>query len=304
MTKRFGERLAFDDVSFKVGAGEVFGFLGPNGAGKTTMVRTLGTLLRPSAGTAQVAGLTLSEENAQAIRERIAIMPESPGLYLRLTVYENLEYFAGLYGLRSPRERIRAVLDRVDLGSRARDPAGMLSKGLRQRVSLARALLNEPDVLFLDEPSAGLDPVATRDLHELISSLRQRDVTVFLTTHRLEEAEALCDRVGILNTRLVGVGTPQELRLQAFSRELRVQTAGPLASPGPLLSSISGVVRWRLDDDGRYLLTVDDPARVAPEAARALVGVGADIIEIAEVRKTLEDVFVRMVKGQGQPNEA
>src|SRR5690348_15439900 len=149
--KRFGDRVAFDDVSFEVGYGEVFGFLGPNGAGKTTTVRTLGTLIAPSSGTATIAGIRLTADNGPLIRSRISIMPESPGLYQRLTVMENLQCFAGLYELDDVRGRIARALRAVNLTDRAGDQCGALSKGLRQRVALARALLNEPAVLFLDE---------------------------------------------------------------------------------------------------------------------------------------------------------
>jgi ABC-2 type transport system ATP-binding protein len=208
LTKRFGDRVAFDDVSFEVGYGEVFGFLGPNGAGKTTTVRTLGTLIAPSSGSAIVAGIPVTAKNGPAIRARISLMPESPGLYLRLTVAENLKCFAGLYQLADARYRIDRALQAVNLTDRANDLCGSLSKGLRQRVALARALLNDPAVLFLDEPTSGLDPVATREVHDLIASLRERGVTIFLTTHRLEEAERLCHRVAILNTTLRLVAGP------------------------------------------------------------------------------------------------
>jgi ABC-2 type transport system ATP-binding protein len=174
LTKRFGGRVAVDDVSFEVGYGEVFGFLGPNGAGKTTTVRTLGTLLVPTSGSATVAGIQLSAAAGPQIRARISIMPESPGLYLRLTVAENLECFAGLYELHDARARIDRALRAVNLVERANDPCGSLSKGLRQRVALARALLNDPAVLFLDEPTSGLDPVAAHEVHELIAGLRER----------------------------------------------------------------------------------------------------------------------------------
>src|SRR5579875_2605021 len=165
LTRRFGGRTAVDGLSLTVAKGEVFGFLGPNGAGKSTTVRMLGTLIRPSSGSATVAGLRLSPENGPEIRTRISIMPESPGLYLRLTVAENLECFAGLYGLSGPGDRIRRALEAVGLADRAGDVCGSLSKGLRQRVALARAVLNDPAVLFLDEPTSGLDPVAAREVH-------------------------------------------------------------------------------------------------------------------------------------------
>ncbi|MFZ0172123.1 MAG: ABC transporter ATP-binding protein, partial [Acidimicrobiales bacterium] len=188
LSKRFGERTAFSDVSFEVAYGEVFGFLGPNGAGKTTIVRTLGTLIAPTSGAATVAGIPLSPENGVDIRQHISIMPESPGLYLRLTVTENLEYFAGLYGLHQAGTRIKNALAAVNLADRAADLCGGLSKGLRQRVGLARTLLSDPTIMFLDEPTSGLDPVAALEVHNLISGLRQKGVTIFLTTHRLEEA--------------------------------------------------------------------------------------------------------------------
>ncbi|MGI8449097.1 MAG: ABC transporter ATP-binding protein [Streptosporangiaceae bacterium] len=231
LTKVFGGRTAVSDVSFSVAAGEVFGFLGPNGAGKTTTVRSLGTLIAPTSGSAIVAGIPLSPKNGPAIRSRISIMPESPGLYLRLTVMENLQCFAGLYELDDVRGRLGRALRAVNLEDRARELCGSLSKGLRQRVALARALLNDPAVLFLDEPTSGLDPVATREVHDLIASLRDQGVTIFLTTHRLEEAERLCDRVAILNTTLRLIGRPDELRKQLFRRSVDVRLRAPIDDP-------------------------------------------------------------------------
>lgn len=294
LSKRFGERVAFDDVSFDVGYGEVFGFLGPNGAGKTTTVRTLGTLLAPTSGSATVAGIELRPENGVTIRSRISIMPESPGLYLRLTVTENLECFAGLYELDDVRGRIDRALRAVNLADRAGDQCGSLSKGLRQRVALARALLNDPAVLFLDEPTSGLDPVASREVHGLIASLRERGVTIFLTTHRLEEAERLCHRVAILNTTLRLIGRPEELRQQLFKRSLDVRVRAPLENPDVVLGSTPGVERWAQGPSG-YTLVVSDPETAAPEVARALVGAGADILSLAESRHSLEDVYLEMI---------
>ncbi|MFZ1995167.1 MAG: ABC transporter ATP-binding protein [Solirubrobacteraceae bacterium] len=294
LSKRFGERVAFEDVSFEVGYGEVFGFLGPNGAGKTTTVRTLGTLISPSSGSATVAGIPLSAANGPAIRARISIMPESPGLYLRLTVMENLECFAGLYELGHIRGRIERALRAVNLADRAGDPCGSLSKGLRQRVALARALLNDPAVLFLDEPTAGLDPVASREVHELIVSLRDQGVTIFLTTHRLEEAERLCHRVAILNTTLRLLGRPDELRDQLFTNRLEVALRAHLGEPELVFDSLPGVEGWEKLPTG-YALAVSDPERAAPAVARALVAADADILSIAESRHSLEDVYLELI---------
>ncbi len=294
LSKRFGSRAAFDDVSFEVGYGEVFGFLGPNGAGKTTTVRTLGTLIAPTSGSAIVAGIPLSAENGPAIRARISIMPESPGLYLRLTLAENLQCFAALYELDDVRGRIERALRAVNLLDRAGDPCGSLSKGLRQRAALARALLNDPAVLFLDEPTSGLDPVATREVHELIGSLRERGVTIFLTTHRLEEAERLCHRVAILNTTLRLIGRPAELRERLFNKTLDVQTRVPLPDPAATFD-LPAVKGWERSPSGGYELAVSDTEIAAPAVARALVDAGADILSIAESRHSLEDVYLELI---------
>ncbi len=295
LSKRFGDRMAFDDVSFVVERGEVFGFLGPNGAGKTTTVRTLGTLIAPTSGSATVAGLPLTPKNGVQIRQRISIMPESPGLYLRLTVTENLECFAGLYALPDPRQRIERALRAVNLAGRANDPCGKLSKGLRQRVSLARALLNDAEVLFLDEPTSGLDPVAAHEVHDLIDGLRQRGVTIFLTTHRLEEAERLCDRVALLNTTLRAIGRPDELREQLFAKTLTVRTLTPLPEPDRVFGGLPAVASWRQDGPATYMLTVSDLAVAAPAVTRALVAAGADVLSIAESQHTLEDVYLELI---------
>ena len=303
LTKRFGGRIAFEDVTFEVGSGEVFGFLGPNGAGKTTTVRTLGTLVAPTSGSATVAGIPLTPANGVEIRRRIAIMPESPGLYLRLSVLENLECFADLYEVRTASDRIGQALQAVNLTGRAREVCGALSKGLRQRVALARVLLSDPEILFLDEPTSGLDPVAAHEVHELIDGLRQRGVTIFLTTHRLAEAERLCDRVAILNTTLLIVGRPGELHDRFFTPTLTITTAAPLPDPGRVFAGLPSVDSWRQDQprdqqrDGpaRYVLVVSDAAVAAPTVTRALVAAGADVLSIGESTHSLEDVYLQLV---------
>jgi ABC-2 type transport system ATP-binding protein len=295
LSKRFGERVAFEDVSFQIDYGEVFGLLGPNGAGKTTTVRTLGTLIAPTAGSAEITGIPLTAENGVEIRRRISIMPESPGLYLRLSVSENLKCFADLYGVHDPADRIDQVLQAVKLAERSNDACGILSKGLRQRVALARALLSDPRVLFLDEPTSGLDPAAARDVHDLIDGLRQRGVTIILTTHRLGEAERLCDRVGILNRTLLTVGRPDELRDRLFAKTLTVKTLAPLAKPGRVFDGIPGLDSWRSDGESTYVLAVSNPQAAAPAVARALVATDADVLSLAESRHTLEDVYLELI---------
>jgi ABC-2 type transport system ATP-binding protein len=295
LSKRFEERVAFQDVSFEIAHGEVFGFLGPNGAGKTTTVRTLGTLIAPTTGEATVAGVPLTPENGVEIRRRIAIMPETPGLWLRLSVRENLECFADLYDVPDADARIERALAAVTLTDRAGDACGTLSKGLRQRVALARALLSDPEVLFLDEPTAGLDPVATRDVHELIASLGRSGVTIFLTTHRLEEAERLCNRVAILNTTLRTIGRPDELRDRLFAKTLTARTLAPLPAPDDVFGGLSGVEGWRQDGPAGYVLAVSDATVAAPAVTRALVAAGADVVSISESRQSLEDIYLELI---------
>jgi len=295
--KKFGAKTAFADVSFEIGQGEVFGFLGPNGAGKTTTVRTLGTLIAPTSGQAVVAGLPLTPANGAEIRRRIAIVSESPGLYQRLSVQENMECFAALYGTADPRNRITKALETVRLADRAGDLCGALSKGLRQRVALARALLSDPVLLFLDEPTSGLDPVAAHEVLQLIEGLRRDGVTIFLTTHQLDEAEQLCDRVAILNTTLRTIGRPAELRDQLFTKTLAVTLAAPLTAPDAVFGAVSGVESVTASADASYLLTVSDIAVAAPAVTRALVAASADVLSIGESRHSLEDVYLELIGG-------
>jgi ABC-2 type transport system ATP-binding protein len=304
LTKRFGERTAFSDISFEVGHGEVFGFLGPNGAGKTTMVRTLGTLIEPTSGTAVVAGIELTKANGVKIRQRIAVMPEAPGLYLRLTLQENLEYSASLYGLTQPDTRIKQALESVHLGDRANQVCGGLSKGQRQRAALARTLLSDPMIMFLDEPTSGLDPVAALEVNNLILELRAKGVTIFLTTHRLEEAEKLCDRVAFLDTTLRTVGRPQELRERLFEKQLVVKTVEPLADPDQVFTGLGAVSTWRSDEPGSYVLTVADPAVAAPQVTRALLDAGANVLSLTQTQHSLEDVYLKLMDPDDEGSES
>jgi ABC-2 type transport system ATP-binding protein len=225
-------------------------------------------------------------------------VPESPGLYQRLSVRENLECFADMYGTADPRERIARSLAAVNLADRANDLCGALSKGLRQRVALARALLSDPVLLFLDEPTSGLDPVATLEVLALIEGLRRDGVTIFLTTHRLDEAERLCDRVAILNTTLRMTGRPADLRDRLFAKTLVVAVASPLPAPDDVFTGVAGVQGFAVEDDGSYRLTVSDPAVAAPAVTRALVSAGADVLQIGESEHSLEDVYLELIGDQ------
>ncbi len=246
-----------------------------------------------------MAGVPLGSGNEREIRRRVSVLTETPGLYLKLSVRDNLEYFAGLYGLAMRRagERIEECAAAVGIADRLGDLAGSLSRGLRQRAALARALLPDPAVLFLDEPTTGLDPAAAAGVREIVSGLRRRGTTVFLTTHRLDEAERLCDRVAIVSTRLVSIGTPAEL-IARFSGLLEVRLREPLQDPGTVFGVVDGIRSW---ENGRgagvYLVDVADRDEGAANIARAVVGAGASLIRLSAADASLEDAYLELLNG-------
>ncbi|ACU53982.1 ABC transporter related [Acidimicrobium ferrooxidans DSM 10331] len=302
LTKRFGDRVAFESVTLRVDRGEVFGLLGPNGAGKTTLVRTCATLVRPSEGRARVLGIDLEASNGPEIRRRIAVMPEAPGLYGNLSVVENLRLFARLYGVHDVDRAIREALDAVDLSSRRDDACRALSKGLRQRVAIARTLLGQPELIFLDEPTSGLDPVAARDVLELIASLRAQGRTVLITTHRLDEAERVCDRVAILRQRLLAVGKPGELGLGS-QRSLVVRVGGAAEDAKAHLAPVVEAAHVVVTDEHTLRIDGAEPDELAPVVAEALVHAGDRLLELASPRERLEEVYLELVGGETKESD-
>src|SRR5512139_1875480 len=224
LTKRFGENTAVDGLDLQVNEGEVFGFLGPNGAGKTTTVRLLTSLIAPTGGKAWVNGLELGKDD-EKIRAGVGILTESPGLYERLSALYNLQVFAELYGCKDAKGQAEKYLRLLDLWDRRDTEAGTFSKGMKQKLAIARALLHEPPVVFLDEPTAALDPESSKTVRDFIETLRGQGRTIFLCTHNLDEAERLCDRIGVFKQRLIAVDTPETLRRQLFGRQTVVHLA-------------------------------------------------------------------------------
>jgi ABC-2 type transport system ATP-binding protein len=294
LTKRFGARLAVEDLTLEVPGG-ILVLLGPNGAGKTTTVRLLLGLLRPTAGGAEVAGLPIDGEGP-ALRRACGLLPEAPGLYERLSALENLRFFGRLYGLSRAEAdaRSRPLLERFDLWARRDDPAGALSKGMRQKVALVRALFHDPRVLFLDEPTSGLDPESARGFRELILELRGGGRTVVVCTHNLDEAERLADWVAIVRTRLLHFQDGASLREGRGSRRLRVRVRGAGAAHEQALRPLAPGGALRRDGDW-LSLDVADAAGVAPEAVRRLVAAGADVVEVLLERESLESLYLRTV---------
>lgn len=297
LTKSFNGKLAVDDLNLEVLRGEIFGFLGPNGAGKTTTVRMLTTLIAPTMGAAWINGRRIGAEN-QAVRALVGVLTEAPGLYPRLTAVENLGVFAGLHGVTDAHGQIVKYLTLLDLWDRRDEPVGRFSKGMQQKLAIARALLHEPLVLFLDEPTAALDPEAARIVRDFIATLRGEGRTIFICTHNLDEADRLCDRVGVIRQRLIRVDTPANLRQGLYGHSVRVRLAN--VTPG-LQDTVAKLpfVRGVTPLNGGLRVAMDRPEDHNPTLVRALVAAGAAVQYIEEEEHSLEQVYFDLLR-EGQ----
>lgn len=288
------ELVAVDDLSLEVESGEVFGFLGPNGAGKTTTVRMLTGLIRPSSGSAQVAGFELGEDDTN-IRRNVGILTESPGMYERLTAEKNLTIFANLYDVPNIEKSVNKYLSMLDLWERRHDAVGSFSKGMRQKLAVARALIHEPQILFLDEPTTGLDPEASKTVRDFVEELKNEGRTIFMTTHNLDEAERLCDRVGIFQQRLLTVDSPSNLREKMFGRKVVFHLSEVKPEWIDLVTNIAGAGNVEAVDN-KLVISLQDPEASNPEIIKALVIAGAQLQFVGEIRHSLEQIYLEMVK--------
>ena len=292
LTRRFGERTAVDGLTLRVAAGEVYALLGPNGAGKTTTVRLLCCLLRPTAGTARVLGLDVRQQ-APAVRASVGLLTEAPGLYDRLSARQTLLFFAELYEVPRPQARVDEYLELLGLAAHADAPTATLSKGMKQKVALARALLHDPPVLFLDEPTAGLDVPTQRLVRELIARLRDERRAVVLTTHNLDEAERLADRVGVLAGRLLAEGSPAELRRRTRARRVRLAVEEATAAVLAAARGVAGVEAVEVAG-GELVAEVAEVERATPDIVAAVVAAGGRILAVVPERPRLEEVYLQL----------
>ena len=299
LTKKFGSVTAVDSVTLHVDDGEVFGFLGPNGAGKTTTVRMMACLVSKSSGRATIGDYEIASKADQPkIRKMVGLLTENVGLYEELSAYDNLDFYGRFYklGEQKRKERIEYLLKLLELWDKKDASAGTFSKGMKQKLAIARSLIHDPEVLFLDEPTANLDPEASKTVRDFILELKKERRTIFLNTHLLDEAERICDRVAILKTKLLTIGSPDELRHSLIGRRVKVQLQHV---DDAVISSVKKM-GYQVGEATANSIVIDlkDPEEENPAILRSIQGAGGKIVYVTEVGSSLEDVYLKLVKGE------
>jgi len=301
LTRKFGSLTAVDNLTLSVEKGEIFGLLGPNGAGKTTTVRMLCCLISTTSGSAKIAGYEIGkEENALRIRKIIGLVPDNVGLYESLTAYENLDYYGTLYRRTDAqrRESNEYFLKLLGLWEKRDVLAGAFSKGMKQKLAIARALVHDPEILFMDEPTANLDPESAKTVREFIRELKKQKKTIFLNTHNLDEAQRLCDRIGILNTKLMAVGTPEELEHSVHGKKTVIQLRAVTDAVLNALKKL-GVKNLVVETD-RVTVDVTKPEEENPDMVDAVVAAGGRIEAVNVLSSTLEEAYLKLVRESTQ----
>ena len=297
LTKKFGDLTAVDEVTLRVEEGEVFGFLGPNGAGKTTTVRMLCCLISKTSGTARIEGFEVGNNaDSLKIRKLIGLVPDNVGLYDSLSAYDNLDFYGKLYDCTEAqrKENIQRFLKMLGLWEKKDVAAGTFSKGMKQKLALARALIHDPKVLFMDEPTANLDPESSKTVRDFILDLKKEKRTIFLNTHNLDEAQKVCDKIAILNTKLMAMGTPQELERSVSGRKTVIQLE---QTSDPILIALKKITVRNISVDGNKLsIDVVDPEKENGTLVDAIVRAGGRIQSVNVVGSTLEDAYFNLVR--------
>lgn len=297
LTKKFGEVTAIEGLTFQVEEGEIFGFLGPNGAGKTTTIRMLCCLISKTSGEARIDNYDVDKAaDSLQIRKMIGLVPDNVGLYNDLTAFENLDFYGKLYEVHEGhrRENIERFLKMLDLWERKDTRAGSFSKGMKQKLALARALIHEPKLLFMDEPTANLDPESAKTVRDFILEVKKQGRTIFLNTHNLEEAQRICDRIGIIKTRLLRIGSPEQLRESLTKPKIEIRLAEVSEA---LVDALRKKVPNKIEvSDSKLIIDVSDPDKENPVIVNAISSSGGQIREVSQVVPTLEDVYLQIVK--------
>jgi ABC-2 type transport system ATP-binding protein len=293
LTKQFGDNLAVDDLDLHIEAGEVFAFLGPNGAGKTTTVRMLAALIAPTAGRAWVNGHEVGVEDMD-IRRSVGILTEAPGLYERLDAVRNLTLYAKLYEVEDVAGQVEKYLRMLGLWERRDEPVGGYSKGMKQKLAIARALIHEPPLLFLDEPTAALDPEAARTVRDFVGEIKQAGRTIFMCTHNLDEADRLADRIGVIKRELIQVDSPANLRRSLYGRRVVIHL---VSVTEPVLAAVEGLpfTTEVQQVDNTLVVSLDDPEEQNPTLVERVVAAGGRIRYVNELRHSLEDIYFSLI---------
>jgi len=298
LTRKFGNLTAVDNLTLHVDEGEVFGFLGPNGAGKTTTVRMLCCLISKTKGEIRIGDFSVdTEADRLAIRKMVGLLPENVGLYESLSAYRNLDFYGKLYEVPPEKleDNIERLLQLLGISDRKDESVGAFSKGTKQKIAIARALIHDPKILFLDEPTANLDPEAAKTVRDFILELKKEKRTIFLNTHNLYEAERLCDRIGILNTKLIAVDSPRNLERSQFSRKTVIHLEAVTTEVLAALKKLSMVKSLRASDN-KLVIDVDNPEKDNPELVRAIVAAGGSVQYVTELKSSLEDVYLKLIR--------
>jgi ABC-2 type transport system ATP-binding protein len=300
LTKTFGGFIAVDGLTFQVKDGEIFGLLGPNGAGKTTTIRMLACLISRTSGDARIDNLSISsKEDSMKIRRIIGLVAENVGLYEELSAYGNIDFYGKLYRIpeNQRKENIRHLLEELGLWEVKDRPVGTFSKGMKQKVAIARALVHDPKILFFDEPTANLDPEAAKVVRDSILNMKKEGKTIFVNTHNLDEAQRICDTIGILKTKLVAIGSPEHLKetLQKGKTVIELEKVTDV-----IVSAIKAVSSANLEVDGRRLvIDVIDPQTENPVLIQAITSVGGKVVAVNQLSPTMEEVYLKAVRGKG-----
>lgn len=296
LTKKFGDITAVDGLSFHVDEGEVFGLLGPNGAGKTTTIRILCGLISRTSGEAKIADYEIGNDaDSLKIRKMIGLVPDNVGLYEELSAYENLDYYGKLYECteQERKENIEYFLKMLGLWDQRNQSVGDFSKGMKQKMAVARALIHNPELLFLDEPTANLDPESSRVVRDFILKLKKEGKTIFFNTHNLDEAQRICDRIGILKTKLLAVNTPEELEKSIWGSKTVIQVEKISDS---ILAAVNKLRPKNLAvEENKIIIGVTDPQNENPDFVQVIVSAGGRIQSVYQLNPGLEETYLKVV---------